>query len=142
MFTKSITKTQLQMGSTKSIDNLFTHCCNEINEHPNRRFRLLFRFANNNSGVFSIEKLNCAVISSLLQKVSTLTIARFTTSKNNGTKLQTRVEKNGSNYDVYCLQPSFILGRTKAFLKLWERVLSKNKVFGYNLCAQKDYSIS
>ena len=45
-----------EMGSTKSKDFIFAHYYNDINEHPNRQIRLLFRFGNNNSCVFSIKK--------------------------------------------------------------------------------------
>ena len=49
-------KPKVEIGSTKSKDNLFAHHYNDINEHPNRQNRLSFRFRNNNSCVFSIKK--------------------------------------------------------------------------------------
>ena len=42
-------KPKIEIGSTKSIDNLFAHYYNDIIEHPNRQIRLSFRFGNNNS---------------------------------------------------------------------------------------------
>ena len=49
-------KPKVEIGSTKSKDNLFAHHHNDIIEHPSRQIRLSFRFGNNNSCVFSIKK--------------------------------------------------------------------------------------
>ena len=48
-------KPKVEIGSTKSKDNLFAHYNNDIIEHPNRQSPLLFRFGNNNSCVFSLK---------------------------------------------------------------------------------------
>ena len=47
-------KNTIENGSKMSKDDLFAHYCNDINEHPNRRLRLSFRFGNNS---FSIKKI-------------------------------------------------------------------------------------
>ena len=39
-----LTKTKVEIGSTKSKDNLYAHYYNDITEHPNRQNRLSFRF--------------------------------------------------------------------------------------------------
>ena len=49
-------KPKVEIGSTKSKDNLFAHHYNDIIEHPNRQIRLSFRFRNNNFCVFSLKK--------------------------------------------------------------------------------------
>ena len=49
----SLTKPKVEIGSTKSKDNLFAHYYNDIFKHRNRELRLSFRFGNNNSRVFS-----------------------------------------------------------------------------------------
>ena len=49
-------KPKVEIGSTKSKDNLFAHHYNDIIQHPNRQIRLSFRFGNNKYRVFSIEK--------------------------------------------------------------------------------------
>ena len=49
-------KPKVEIGSTKSKDNLFVHHYNDIIEHPKRQFRLSFRFGNNNSCLFSLKK--------------------------------------------------------------------------------------
>ena len=50
-------KPKVEIGSTKSKDNLFAHNYNDIIEHPNRQIRLSFRFGNNNSCVFFLKKI-------------------------------------------------------------------------------------
>ena len=52
----SLPKPIVEIGSTKSNDNLFGHHYTDIIEHPNRKIRLSFRFGNNNSCIFSPEK--------------------------------------------------------------------------------------
>ena len=52
----SLQKPKVEIGSTKSEDNLFAHYYNDIIEHPNRQILLSFRFGNNNSCLFSIKK--------------------------------------------------------------------------------------
>ena len=49
-------KLRVEIGSTKSKDNLFAHHYSDIVEHPNRQIRLSFRFPFSDSCVFSIEK--------------------------------------------------------------------------------------
>ena len=50
-----LSKLRVEIGSTKSKDNLFDHQYNLIIEHPNRQIRLSFRFGNNESCVFSLK---------------------------------------------------------------------------------------
>ena len=49
-------KLKVEIGYTKSKDNLFVHHYNDILEHPSRQIHLSFRFGNNNSCVFSLKK--------------------------------------------------------------------------------------
>ena len=48
-------KPKVEIGSTKTKDNLIVHHYNDIIEHPNRQIRLSFRFGNNNSCVFYLK---------------------------------------------------------------------------------------
>ena len=48
-------KPKVEIGSTKSKDNLFALYYNDTIEYPNRQIHLSFRFGNYNSCVFSIE---------------------------------------------------------------------------------------
>ena len=50
-------KPKLEIGSTKSKDNIFVHHYNDIFETPNRQIRLSFRFGNNISCVFSLKNI-------------------------------------------------------------------------------------
>ena len=47
---------KLEIGYTKSKDNLFVHHYIDIFEHPNRQIRLSIRFGNNTSCVFFLKK--------------------------------------------------------------------------------------
>ena len=49
-------KPKVEIGSTKSKDNLFAQNYNDILVHPNRQIRLSFQFGNNNSCVNSLKK--------------------------------------------------------------------------------------
>ena len=51
-----LTDSKVEIGSTKSKDNLCAHHYKDIIELPNRKIRLSFRFGNNNSYVFSLKK--------------------------------------------------------------------------------------
>ena len=85
-------KPKVEIGSTKSKDNLFALYYNDTNEHPNRQIRLSIRFGNNNSCVFSFKGFEYAAFNLLLQKLSTLTIAKFTMSTSTDITLQTSVK--------------------------------------------------
>ena len=85
-------KPKFEFGSTKSKDNLFVHHYNDIIEHPNRQIRLSFRFGNNISCVFSLKNLNYTTINLFLQKLSTLTILKFTISTRIDITLQRNVK--------------------------------------------------
>ena len=52
-----LTKRKVDIGSTKSKDNLCAHYYNDIIEHSNRQIRLPFPFGNNHSCVFSIKNI-------------------------------------------------------------------------------------
>ena len=56
LFSGSITKTEIEVSSRKSKDNLFAQCFKNIIEHPNRLIRLSIRLQNNLSCIFSIQK--------------------------------------------------------------------------------------
>ena len=85
-------KLKIELGSTKSKDNLFAHYYNDIIEHQNRQVRLSFRFGNNNSCVFPSKSLNYKAIILFLQKLSTLTTETFTISTRTVITLQTIVK--------------------------------------------------
>ena len=83
-------KPKVEIGSTRSKDNLFAHYYNDIIEHPNRQIRLSFRF-----GIlvfFPSKSLSYTAINLLLQKLLTLTIVNFTISTKTDITLQTSVK--------------------------------------------------
>ena len=88
----TLPKPRIEMGSTKSKDNLFAHYYNVIIEHTKIQIRLSFQFGNNNSCVFSIKKIELHAISLFIQNLSTLTIAKFTLSTRTDITLQTSVK--------------------------------------------------
>ena len=51
-------KLKVEIGSTKSEDNLSAHYYDDIIEHPNIQIRSSFRFGNKNSCVFSIKNFD------------------------------------------------------------------------------------
>ena len=69
-------KQKIEIGFTKTKDELFTHCYKDIVEHLNRQVWLSFRFEMNKTCVFSIKRLNNTVINSFLQKLSTWVTAK------------------------------------------------------------------
>ena len=74
-------KPKIDIGSTKAKDNLFTHFYKDIIEHSDRQIRLSFLFRNNKSCFYQSKKFNNIKIKTYLQKLSNLTIAKVTTSK-------------------------------------------------------------
>ena len=50
-------KPEVEIGSTKSKDNLSAHYYNDIIDYPIGQICLSFRFGNNNSWVFSLKKI-------------------------------------------------------------------------------------
>ena len=85
-------KLNVVIGSTKSKGNLFAHYYSDITEYQNRQIRLSLQFGNNNFCVFSIKSLNYTAINLFLQRLSTLTIAKFNISTRIDFTLQTNVK--------------------------------------------------
>ena len=83
---------KVEIGSTKSNDNLFAHHYNDILEHPNRQMRLSFRLETTILVCFPSKSLNYTAISLFLQKLSILTIVNFTISTRTDITLQTSVK--------------------------------------------------
>ena len=81
---------KVEIGSTKSKDNLFADYYNDIIEHPKRQIGLSFRFGKKTN--FHLNHLNYTVVNFFLQKLSTLTIAKFTISTRTDITLQTSVK--------------------------------------------------
>ena len=72
MHTDSLPKPKVEIGSTKSKDNLFVHYYNDIIEHANRQICFSFRFGNNTSCAFSIVKFELHGSHFILTKIVNL----------------------------------------------------------------------
>ena len=93
-------KPKVEIGSTKSKDNLFAHHYNDIIEHPNRRIRLSFRFGNNNSCVFSLKKFEVHGNQFILTEIVNLNHRETHQLYKNRYYVANKCEINESNYNV------------------------------------------
>ena len=93
-------KPKVEIGSTKSKDNLFAHHYNDIIEHPNRQIRLSFRFANNNSCVFSLKKFELHGNQFILTEIVNLNHREIHPLYKNRYYVANKCEINESNYNV------------------------------------------
>ena len=66
-------KPKVEIGSTKSKDNLCAHHYNDIIEHPNRQTRLSLRFEDHNSCLFSLKKFELHGNQFILTEIVNLT---------------------------------------------------------------------
>ena len=72
-----LSKPKVEIGSTKSKDNLFIQFYKDVIEHPNRQIPSSFRFVNNNSCVFSIIKSELHVNQFVLTEIVNLSLREF-----------------------------------------------------------------
>ena len=93
-------KPKVEIGSTKSEDNLFAHYYNDIIEQPNRQIRLSFRFGNNNSCVFFIEKFEIYGNQFILTEIVNLNHREIHYLYENRYYVANKCEKKESNYNV------------------------------------------
>ena len=93
-------KTIVEIGSTKSKDNLFVHHYNVIIEHPNRQIRLSFRFGNNNSCVFSLKKFELHRNQFVLTEIVNLNHREIHLRYKNRYYIANKCEIIESNYNV------------------------------------------
>ena len=90
-------KPEVEIGSTKSKDNLFAHYYKDIIKYPNGQLRLKLGFGNNNFCVLSIKMFGLQGKKLILTEVH-----RFF---NNRYYVANKCEKNESNYDVERIDP-------------------------------------
>ena len=93
-------KPKVQIGSTKSKDNLFAHYYNDITEHPNGPIRLSFRFGNNNLCVSSIKKSELHGIQFILTENVNLNNREFHQLYKNRYYVANKCQKNERKFDV------------------------------------------
>ena len=98
-------KPKVEIGSTKSKDNLFAHFYNDIIEHPKRQIRLSVQFGNNNSCVFSIKKFELHGNHFILTELVNLNHRKIHHFCKNRYYVANKCEIIESNYDVQGIHP-------------------------------------
>ena len=93
-------KPKVEIGSTKSKDNLFAHHYNDSIEHPNRQIRLSFRSGNNNSCVFSHKKVELHGNQFILTEIVNLNHREIHHPYKNRYYVANKCEIIESNYNV------------------------------------------
>ena len=93
-------KPKVEIGSTKSKNNLFVHHYNDIIEHPNRQIRLVLRFVNNHSWVFSVKKFEPHGNQFILTEIVNLNYLETHHLYKKRYYVANKCEKNESNYNV------------------------------------------
>ena len=97
-----LSKPKVEIGSTKSQDNLFVHYYNvSLNiQKDKRQFRLSFRFGNNKSCVFSIKKFELHGNQFILTEIFNLNHREFHHLYKNRFYVANKGEIIESNYNV------------------------------------------
>ena len=95
-----LSKPKVEIGFTKSKDNLFAHYYNDIIENPNRQIRPSFRFGNNNSCVFPIKKFELHGNQFILTEIVNLNHRETDHLYKNRYYAAKKCEIFESNYDV------------------------------------------
>ena len=98
-------KPKIEIGTTKSKDNLFAHNYGDITEHPNIQIRLSFHFGNNNSCVFSIKKFEPHGNQFTLTEIVNLDHREIHYLYKNRYYVANKCEIIESNYEVYHFHP-------------------------------------
>ena len=93
-------KHKVEVGSTKSKDNLFAHYYNDIIEHPNGQIRLSFQFGNNDSCVFSLKKFELRGNQFILTEIVNLNHREYHHLYKNRYYVANKCEIIESNYNV------------------------------------------
>ena len=93
-------KPKVEIGSTKSKDNLFAHYYNDIIEHPKRQVRLPFRFGNNNSCVFFLKKIELHDNQFIHTEIVNLNLREIHHLYKNRYYVENKCEIIESNYNV------------------------------------------
>ena len=89
----SLPEPKVEIGSTKSKDNLFAPYYNEIIEHPNKKFVYRSDFKTTILASFVSKSMSYTAIILFLQKLSILTIVKFTIYTRTDITLQTSVKE-------------------------------------------------
>ena len=94
---------KVEIGSTKSKENLFAHYYHDIIERPNRQIPLSFRFGNNNSCVFSLKKFELHGNQFFVTEIVKRNHREMHHLYKSRLYITKKCETNESNYDVWRL---------------------------------------
>ena len=139
----AIAKPEIQIGSTKSVDNLFALYYNDVMEHPKRQIVYPSDVETTVPASFPSKKLNYTAINLFLHKLSNLTIAKFTISTRTDGTLQTSVKQMRVNTMCSAFTPDFgydnstinLIGDVIVRIQcVWVKIACTNRVF--NLSAE------
>ena len=121
---------KLSFGSIKSKKNIFPYYSIDIIQHSKKQIPQTFRFGNNKSWDFPMKNMRYMLINSSLQKLSSKTIAAFTTSTRTDIKMQTYVKIWEHLWHV--AHSSAIIGKIIAIIKFLERFIVRTKCVPWN----------
>ena len=93
-------KPKVEIGCTKSKDNILAHYYNDIIEQPNRQTRLSFRFGNNKSRVFFLKKFELHGNQFILKEIVNLNHREIYHLYKNRYYVANKCEIVESNYNV------------------------------------------
>ena len=95
-----LSKPKIEIGPTKSKDNLFAQYYDDIIEHPNIQIRLSLRSGSNNSCVFSIKEFKLHGNQFILTEIVNLNHHEIHHLHKNRYYVADKCEITESNYDV------------------------------------------
>ena len=95
-----LAKPKVEIGSTKSKDNLFAHYYNDIIEHPIRQICLSFRFGNNKCCGFSFKEFESHGNQLILKEVVNRNLREIHHPYENRYYVANKREIFESNYNV------------------------------------------
>ena len=95
-----LTKTKIEIESTKSEGNFFSHYCKDVIGHPNRQTLLSLRFETNDSCVSSIKKFELHGKKFILTKIVNFNHRKIRHLYKNQNYVSNKSEIMESNYDV------------------------------------------
>ena len=96
----SLPNPKIEIGSTKSKDNLFAHYYDDIMEHSNIQNCFIFRFGNNNSCVFSIKMFELHGSKTILTEIAKHNIREIQPPCKKRFYVAKKFERIESIYDV------------------------------------------
>ena len=126
---------KLSFGSIKSKKNIFPYYSIDIIQHSKKQIPQTFRFGNNKSWDFPMKNMRYMLINSSLQKLSSKTIAAFTTSTRTDIKMQTYVKNLRALMTCSTFKRDYRQNHSN--YKIFGKVHCPNKMCSLKSCAQR-----